>query len=129
MDFGAAIDYIQSVGYDKIQAIESELLEYARQELSKLDYLTLYLTPNIDNHSSVISFNINGVHPHDVASILDSKGVCVRSGNHCAQPLMRNLGIDSTCRASFYLYNTKEDVDRLVNAIKAAYNMFKDYIK
>lgn len=129
LGFGAAIDYIQNVGYNKIQEIESELLEYARQELGKLDYLTLYLTPNVDNHSSVISFNINGVHPHDVASILDSKGVCIRSGNHCAQPLMRYLGIDSTCRASFYFYNTKEDVDRLVEAIKEAYNMFKNYIK
>ena len=126
---GAAIDYIESLGYDKIQEIEKEVLEYAGQELSKLDYLTLYLTPNEENHSGVISFNINGVHPHDVASILDSEGVCVRSGNHCAQPLMRFLGIDSTCRASFYIYNTKEDVDKLVKALDKAYNMFKNYIK
>ena len=126
---GAAIDYIEKVGYDKIQEIEKEVVTYARQELNKLDYLTLYLTPNEKNHSSVISFNINGVHPHDVASILDSVGVCVRSGNHCAQPLMRYLGIDSTCRASFYLYNTKDDVDNLVNGLNKAYNMFKNYIK
>ena len=126
---GAAIDYIEKVGYDKIQEIEKEVVTYARQELSKLDYLTLYLTPNEENHSSVISFNVNGVHPHDVASILDSVGVCVRSGNHCAQPLMRYLGIDSTCRASFYLYNTKDDVDNLVNGLNKAYNMFKNYIK
>ena len=125
---GAAIDYIENIGYDKIQEIENEVVSYARQELSKLDYLTLYLTPNEQNHSSVISFNIKGVHPHDVASILDSMGVCVRSGNHCAQPLMRYLGIDSTCRASFYFYNTKEDVDRLVKALNKAYNMFKNYI-
>ena len=76
---GAAIDYIQNLGYDKMQELENDVLAYARQELSKLDYLTLYLTPNAENHSGVISFNINGVHPHDVASILDSKGVCVRS--------------------------------------------------
>ena len=126
---GVAIDYIENLGYDKIQEIEKEVLEYVRQELSKLDYLTLYLTPNKENHSSVISFNINGVHPHDVASILDSEGVCVRSGNHCAQPLMRFLGIDSTCRASFYFYNTKEDVDRLIKALNKAYDMFKKYIK
>ena len=87
------------------------------------------MTSNENNHSAVISFNIIGVHPHDVASILDSQGVCVRSGNHCAQPLLRYLGIDSTCRASFYLYNTKEDVDRLVEAIKKAYKMFEKYIK
>lgn len=126
---GAAIDYIESIGYDKIQEIEKEVVLYAKQELSKLDYLTLYMTSNEEKHSSVISFNINGVHPHDVASILDSVGVCVRSGNHCAQPLMRFLGIDSTCRASFYLYNTKEDVDSLVNGLNKAYEMFKKYIR
>lgn len=76
---GAAIDYIEELGYDKIQEIEHEVVSYAREELSKLDYLTLYITPNTKNHSSVISFNIKGVHPHDVASILDSENVCVRS--------------------------------------------------
>lgn len=126
---GSAIDYIEKIGYDEIQRIEEDLLKYARQQLSKLEYLYLYLTPNEDNHSGVISFNIKGVHAHDVASILDSQGVCVRSGNHCTQPLMRFLGIDSTCRASFYFYNTKEDVDRLVEALNKAYNMFKNYIK
>ena len=125
---GAAIDYIQKIGYDKIQELENDVVSYARQELSKLDYLTLYLTPNTENHSGVISFNIKGVHPHDVASILDSENVCVRSGNHCAQPLMRFLGIDSTCRASFYFYNTREDVDRLVHALNKAYDMFKKFI-
>lgn len=124
----AAIDYIEKIGYDKIQEIEKEVVSYARQELSKLDYLTLYLAPNKEKHSGVISFNMNGVHPHDVASILDSQNVCVRSGNHCAQPLMRFLGIDSTCRASFYFYNDKEDVDRLIFALDKAYNMFKKYI-
>lgn len=126
---GAAIDYIKNIGYNKIQEIEKEVTSYARQELSKLEYLTLYLTPNEEKHSSVISFNIKGVHPHDVASILDSENVCVRSGNHCAQPLLRSMGIDSTCRASFYIYNTKEDVDKLVIALNKAYNVFKKYLK
>ena len=126
---GAAIDYIEKLGYENIQKAEKEVIEYARKKLSELDFLTLYLTPNEENHSSVISFNIKGVHPHDVASILDSDGVCVRSGNHCAQPLMRFLGIDSTCRASFYFYNTKEDVDRLVESLNKAYEMFRKYIK
>ena len=126
---GSAIDYIENLGYDKIQKIEKEILSYAREELSKSDFLDMYITPNENNHSSVISFNIKGIHPHDVASILDSEGVCVRSGNHCAQPLMRFLGIDSTCRASFYIYNTKEDVDKLVSALNKAYDMFKKYIK
>ena len=125
---GAAIDYIQNIGYDRISKIEEEVVSYAREELSKLDFLTLYMTKNSLNHSSVISFNIDGVHPHDVASILDSQNVCVRSGNHCAQPLMRYLKIDSTCRASFYMYNTKEDVDNLVLALEKAYEMFKKYI-
>ncbi len=125
---GAAIDYINSIGYDKIQEHDREIVDYAREKLLKLDYLDLYMTPNAENHSAVISFNIKGVHPHDVASILDSENVCVRSGNHCAQPLMRFLGIDSTCRASFYVYNTKEDVDRLVAGIEKAYKMFEKYI-
>ena len=126
---GAAIDYIENIGYENIRKIEKELVQYARQRLSELDYLTLYITPNEENHSGVISFNIKGIHPHDVASILDSEGVCVRSGNHCAQPLMRFLGVDSTCRASLYFYNTKEDIDRLVNGLDKAYEMFKKYIK
>ena len=125
----AAIDYIENIGYERIAQIEDEVVNYAREELSKLDFLELYITPNKQNHSSVISFNIKGVHPHDVASILDTYGVCVRSGNHCAQPLMRYLGIDSTCRASFYLYNTKEDVEKLVEALNKAYEMFKKFMK
>ena len=126
---GAAIDYIEKIGYENIHKQEKEVVLYARQELSKLDFLDLYMTPNEENHSAVISFNIKGVHPHDVASILDSVGVCVRSGNHCAQPLMRFLGIDSTCRASFSIYNTKEDADRLVQGLQKVYDMFKSYIK
>ncbi len=124
----AAIDYIEKIGYSNIIKHEKELLKYAIDKLKELDYIELYMTPNIENHSSVISFNIKGVHPHDVASILDSEGVCVRSGNHCAQPLLRSIGVDSTCRASFYIYNTKEDVDKLIEAIKKAYNMFKKYL-
>ena len=125
---GAAIDYIENLGYENIEQIETKLVKYARSELSKLEFLDIYMTPNESNHSSVISFNIKGVHPHDVASILDSEGVCVRSGNHCAQPLLRYLGFDSTCRASFYIYNTQEDVDNLVKALIKAYDMFKKYI-
>lgn len=125
---GAAIDYINEVGYENIAKIEKEVVDYAIEKLRKLDYLDLYLTPNKENHQGVISFNIKGVHPHDVASILDSNNVCVRSGNHCAQPLLRSLGIDSTCRASFYFYNTKEDVDALVEGLDKAYKMFEKYL-
>ena len=125
---GSAIDYIEKIGYKEIQNVEEAITKYAVNELSKLDFLEIYITPHLKNHSSVISFNIKGVHPHDVASILDSNGVCVRSGNHCAQPLLRYLGMDSTCRASFSIYNTKEDVDNLVEALKKAYKMFEKYI-
>ena len=126
---GAAIDYIENLGYDNIHKIEQEVILYAREKLSKLEYLDLYLTKDLSCHSGVISFNIKNIHPHDVASILDSVNVCVRSGNHCAQPLLRSMGIDSTLRASFYIYNTKEDVDKLVEGLDKAYNMFKKYIK
>lgn len=125
---GAAIDYIEKIGYKEIRNVEETITKYAVNELSKLDFLELYITPHAENHSSVISFNIKGIHPHDVASILDSNGVCVRSGNHCAQPLLRYLEMDSTCRASFSVYNTKEDVDNLVEALKKAYKMFEKYI-
>lgn len=125
---GAAIDYIESIGYETINKVEQEVTEYAVNELSKLNFIEMYVTPNKQNHSSVVSFNVRGVHPHDVASILDVNGVCIRSGNHCAQPLLRYMGMDSTCRASFSIYNTKEDVDKLIDALNKTYKMFEKYI-
>ena len=124
-----AIDYIENLGYDNIQKIENEIVGYAKEELSKLNFVETYYTPNKENHSSVISFNIKGIHPHDLATILDNEGVAVRAGHHCAQPLVRFLKLPATCRASFYIYNTKEDVDRLIQGLKNAYNMFNKYIK
>ena len=126
---GAAIDYIQKIGYENIEKIESELVAYAREELQKLEFIKLYMPKDPNHHSSVVSFNIENVHPHDVASILDSNNVCVRSGNHCAQPLLRFLGIDSKCRASISIYNTKQDIDTLVLSLKKAYNIFEKYLK
>ncbi len=123
----AAIDYIENIGYDTIKKQEDELLDYAKDELSKLDYVETYYTKNKNNHSGVISFNIKGIHPHDLASILDNEKVAIRAGHHCAQPLVRYLKLPATCRASFYIYNTKEDVDRLVEGLKKAYNMFAKY--
>jgi cysteine desulfurase / selenocysteine lyase len=121
---GAAIDYLEKIGMNKIHEIEKELLIYAMEELSKLSYVKIYGPKNIDHMGGLISFEIEGVHPHDVASVFDTFGVAIRSGNHCAQPLMRYMGINATCRASFYFYNTKEDVDRLIEAIKKTYEMF-----
>ena len=125
----AAIDYINSVGMDTVKEIEEELTKYLFEELSKLDYITIYGPKDLSKKTGVISFNINGIHPHDVASVLDSVGVCVRSGNHCAQPLLRSMDIDSTVRASLYMYNTKEDIDKLINGLNKTYNMFKKWIK
>ncbi len=124
-----AIEYIEKVGYDTIEKIEKDLLTYAMDELTKLEYVDIYGPKDIDKHAGVISFNLKGIHPHDVASILDSEKVCVRSGNHCAQPLLNSMGIDSTCRASFYMYNTREDVDNLVKAIKKAKEMFSKWVQ
>lgn len=118
-----AIDFINSLGFHNIEAHEKEVLDYGIEKLEALGFIKLYC-PKVENHSGVLSFTVEGVHPHDVASILDSKGLCVRAGNHCAQPLMRYLKINSTCRASFSVYNTKEDVDYLVESLIYARRLF-----
>ena len=110
----AAAHYIDKIGYDNIIKTESKLVEYAIERLLTVPYLTIYGGQTGVGRCGVISFNIKDAHPHDVASILDAGGVAIRSGHHCAQPLMRYLGINATCRASFYFYNTLEDVDILV---------------
>lgn len=125
----AAIDYLKNIGMENTEKIEKELTKYAYEELSKLDFITLYGPKDLQKRSGVFSFNVNGVHPHDVASILDSQDVCVRSGNHCAQPLLRYMNLDSTCRASLYVYNTKEDIDRLVKALIKTRDVFAKWIK
>ncbi|MGL5086800.1 MAG: cysteine desulfurase [Clostridium sp.] len=122
-----AIEYLEEIGMENVAKIEHELIAYAMEEIKKLSYVTVYGPENIENRSGVISFAIEGVHPHDVASIFDSHGVAIRAGNHCAQPLMRYMGINSTCRASFYLYNKREDVDKLIEVIKSTYNMFSKW--
>lgn len=124
-----AIDYLNKIGIENVEKKEKDLLEYALEKLNSLKFLTVYGPKEIEKHAGVISFNINGIHPHDVASILDSQNVCIRSGNHCAQPLLRYMGLDSTLRASFYIYNDKEDVDRLVIALLKARDMFAKWIK
>lgn len=123
----AAIDYLKEIGMNKIKEIEEELVSYAIDEMSKLPYIKIYGPKDIKNRAGVISFEIDGVHPHDVASIFDNHGIAIRAGNHCAQPLMRYMGINSTCRASFYFYNVKEDVDKLIDAIKLIYEMFEKW--
>ena len=122
-----AIDYLNEIGMDNVEKIEKELRSYAIEEISKLEYVNIYGPKDIEKRGGVLSFEIKGVHPHDVASIFDTFGVCIRAGNHCAQPLMRYMGINATSRASIYLYNTKEDIDRLVEAIKKTYDMFSKW--
>ena len=124
-----AIDYLNKIGMKNVENIEKELLDYALEKMSNLDFVTIYGPKEVQKRASVISFNIKGIHPHDVASVLDSNNVCVRSGNHCAQPLLRYMGIDSTCRVSFYVYNTKEDIDKLIEALYKTRDMFSKWIK
>ncbi|NBI05605.1 cysteine desulfurase [Senegalia massiliensis] len=113
-----AIEYLEDVGLENIKKHEMKLTEYALKKMKEIPYITIYGTEDIDKRSSVISFNIDDVHPHDVATILDSYGIAIRAGHHCAQPLMKYLKINSTCRASFYIYNTLEEVDIFIEGLK-----------
>jgi cysteine desulfurase / selenocysteine lyase len=114
--FGAAIDYISAIGLSAIEAHEHELVSYAMDRLAELDFITVY-GPPADRRAGIVSFNVDDIHPHDVAQILDWDGVAVRAGHHCAQPLMTRLGIAATSRASFYVYSIPEEVDRLVDGL------------
>lgn len=115
----AAIDYLEKVGFDYIAAREKELIEYALSQMEELKFIELYgCGSNLGNKTGIISFNVRDIHPHDVSTILDAEGVAIRAGHHCAQPLMIYLGQNATCRASFYFYNTKEDVDRFIAGLK-----------
>jgi cysteine desulfurase / selenocysteine lyase len=115
----AAIRYLKQVGYDTIIKTEEELLAYALEGMAKIPHVTVYGdTKAGEQRCGVISFNVDGVHPHDVSSILDSDGVAIRAGHHCAQPLMHYLGVNATCRASLYFYNTKEDIDIFLESLK-----------
>lgn len=117
----AAIDYLEKVGFDYIESVERELAEYALPRLKAMPYIELYgCSSTRDNKTGIITFNVKDVHPHDVATILDAQGVAIRAGHHCAQPLMQYLGLNATCRASFYFYNTKEDVDLWLEALSKA---------
>jgi len=119
--FGAALDYMNSIGFEAIAEYEHELLGYATQKLLEIDGLKIYGTAK--EKTSVISFNINGLHPYDIGSILDKLGIAVRTGHHCAQPIMDFFKIPGTVRASFCFYNTKEEIDVLVKGVKKAKEM------
>lgn len=118
---GTAIDYLNSIGFDNIAAYEHELLEYGTQRLLEIEGLKIYGTSK--NKTSVISFNIEGIHPYDIGAIVDKLGIAVRTGHHCAQPIMSFFNIPGTVRASFAFYNMKEEIDALVEAVKKAKTM------
>jgi len=120
---GAAVDYLSGIGRQAIFEHDQALARYALERLEGLEGITLY-GPHGDDRGGIIPFNLQGIHPHDVATALDSEGIAVRAGHHCAQPLMRALGVQSTARASFYFYNTEDEVDRFVEALVKARNFF-----
>jgi len=123
--FGAAIDYLTKIGMDNIREHEIELTKYAIEKFSQVKGMHVYGTKDISKRGGVISFNFADVHPHDVAQIIDGEGIAVRSGHHCAQVLMERLDVAATSRASFYIYNTKEEIDVLINSLNKVAKVFK----
>jgi len=123
--FGAAIDYLGKIGMENIRKHEIELTEYALESILSINHLTVYGPRDPNYRGGVISFNIADIHPHDLATIMNDHGIAIRSGHHCAQVLMQRLDVPATSRASFYIYNTKEEIDKFVNAIKEAGRIFK----
>jgi cysteine desulfurase/selenocysteine lyase len=123
--FAAAIDYLNEIGMDKIRKHEIELTDYALGCLSSVEQLTVYGPSKAIDRGGVISFNIGDIHPHDLATILNKHGIAIRSGHHCAQVLMERLKVSSTSRASFYIYNTRKDIDKLINALNEARRIFR----
>jgi len=121
---GAAIDYLDAIGMDAVRAHERELTHYTLERLGEVDGLQSFGPRDLDVRGGVVSFEVEGIHPHDLAELCDREGVCIRAGHHCAQPLMRELGVPATARASFHVYNNREDVDRLVTALSEARKVF-----
>jgi len=113
---GAAIDFLEQIGMDNIERHEHKLVKYAMERLSEIDGITIY-GPSAEQRAGLVTFNLGDVHPHDVATVLDTEGIAVRAGHHCCQPLMRWLKASATARASFYLYNTEQDIDRLAESL------------
>lgn len=125
---GAAIEFLEQIGLDHIRLHEEKLVNFALEQLLAVNGISIYGPDQPEQRSGLITFNVNNIHPHDLATILDSEGIAIRAGHHCCQPLMKWLNVSASARASFYLYNTEEDVDLLVNAIKKAKQYFEDTI-
>lgn len=122
--FGAAVDYLESVGRDEIRAHEVDLVRYTLEKMGEIPWIRIFGPPTADERSGVVAFEVEGAHPHDVATILDSFGIAIRAGHHCTQPLMRRLGVPATNRASFYIYNTRDEVDKMIKALHAVHDIF-----
>ena len=123
--FGTAIDYLDAIGMDNVRQHEIELTKYALEKMSKVKGITIYGPKDALKRGGVISFNFHDVHPHDVATIIDREGIAIRSGHHCAQVLMERLAVAATNRASFYIYNTKDEVNKLVKSLEKVTELFK----
>jgi cysteine desulfurase / selenocysteine lyase len=121
---GAAVDYLSALGMENVRAHERELTAYALERLPEIEGITLFGPLDPELRGGVVSFALEGIHPHDVAELCDREAVCIRAGHHCAMPLMRMLGVPATARASFHVYNNREDIDRLVDALHGARQVF-----
>ena len=121
---GAAVDFLGEIGMDEVRAHGREIAAYALERVGGLDDVTIYGPADVDVRGGALAFNIEGAHPHDVSEILGREGVCIRAGHHCAQPLMRRLGVPATSRASFAVHTTRDDVDRLVDALASVRSVF-----
>jgi len=121
----AAIDYLARIGMDTVRAHEAELTAYALERLPEVPGLAIFGPTDLDKRGGAISFALEGLHPHDVAELLGREGVCIRAGHHCAQPLMRHLGVPATARASFHVYNSRQDIDRLIESLHTARKVFQ----
>ena len=123
--FGEALRYLSRLGMAEVRAHEQELTEYALKRLAASNGITVYGPRDVAQRGGAIAFNLDGLHPHDVGTVLDTEGIAIRAGHHCAKPLMRRLGVAATARASIYIYNTREDIDRLIEAIDVTRAFFR----
>jgi cysteine desulfurase/selenocysteine lyase len=121
---GEAVDFLKSVGMETVHRYEHDLTAYALERLSEIEGLHIYGPHTMESRGGMVSFTMDGIHPHDIASLLDGEGIAVRAGHHCAQPLHRFLGIPATTRASFYLYNIPEEIDRLATGLEKVKKLF-----
>jgi cysteine desulfurase/selenocysteine lyase len=123
--FSSALDYLNEIGMENIRNHEIELTKYSLEKMSELKHIKVYGDANLQNRGGIISFNLGDIHPHDLATILNEHGIAIRSGHHCAQVLMEKLEVSATSRVSFYIYNTKEEINIFISALGAAIKLFQ----